>query len=721
MTSISTKIDVLLSIQKRKEFADYKAQASLKDVLLDYIESEPLSVGKNLSIVDHSATLVSNRLIDTSKYEVLEDGASLTVDTDRIAITDLFTIATATQSAAPLFFRHSIPTIHYDPTSGHKIISLKILNSSLIEQSISNLLFDTETGYLYNNLESFYNEQDGTFETYYIQYSVKESVSSVKTYLRLLDNELIYRIATLDDISPTGTLLQDGRKVYLSEELSGGTFLITLPTSQRYAFRRLKNSRIAILAPAVTDIDLPWYLRVSDGKFFTTLDSVAYKYHIAEIYTQQFVPYLPYRLARNVNGIILNQNILKLAHETIYENSVEALGLDILLYDENDSLKYALSTNESQYGLQAGLDANGVVISFDVLSKGSSRGIRSVDHRNGFADIQGLNLLDYTSASCVFYYECADLEINSVNINPIQNKEILDKHVILFLIPSLLTEERDKSIYLFIVNEDGLVLDSDWDVWAILNAAGDFLFLGTPPSWFVTAHPSATCSNFTEIYSVMGNGNYLILGEVFIKHSQSIQDLVLMDIRQQGGGISSDSPLVDSVEYPNCWDVGCFDGKPYPGPGNYLVELPSSVLEGATGKFKAPEIRNIVAKHTALGIYPIIRTYGIDPRITSILPGDQSLIISWTHHAPDVYYNIYISRSKDGPFSVANINPIQEGTNLFTIETLTNDTTYFLYVVGGKYIETIWTPFSEQIIGEQITTAIGASTLEFMKAIPGIS
>ena len=57
--------------------------------------------------------------------------------------------------------------------------------------------------------------------------------------------------------------------------------------------------------------------------------------------------------------------------------------------------------------------------------------------------------------------------------------------------------------------------------------------------------------------------------------------------------------------------------------------MPISLLEIAGGVFKTNEIKDAVDRHTAAGVYAIVKAYGIDPVISGVIPGSGLLTIKW--------------------------------------------------------------------------------------------
>lgn len=201
-----------------------------------------------------------------------------------------------------------------------------------------------------------------------------------------------------------------------------------------------------------------------------------------------------------------------------------------------------------------------------------------------------------------------------------------------------------------------------------------------------------------------------------------IRGLTNIDTRQRGGGLRLTSEARTTVEADQCWDLGFWDGTPYPGAACFLVEVPVEILDGAGGSFKMNEIREVVEKHVALGVYPVIHTYGIDPKITDVTVGDGSVTITWAHSDTDVSYKVFYSISRSGPWTQANavVQAEAPSGNTYTVTGLENGVMYYFYVVGGKDVDGTWVGYCAQVLKPSSESAATEVTLEFVAVTPGL-
>jgi len=263
-----------------------------------------------------------------------------------------------------------------------------------------------------------------------------------------------------------------------------------------------------------------------------------------------------------------------------------------------------------------------------------------------------------------------------------------------------------------ITTDDGTILTSlDGTTWTrqISGTAEDLLGITYSNGLFVTAGESGTIltspiyTTFLSDLSTEGDGTFLTLGEMTVGIDSSIDDATIIDTRIPGGGIKED--LLSAAKEANSevnwyWDIGQWDGIPYPGTASYLVEIPVETFSGAGGISTQKRATEVIDKHTALGVYPLIKAYGVDPVITSIIPYANSIQIAWSSYGADISYYIYYS--VDGKsWTVANgsVLPDAAGGNTYTITGLDTGVVYRISVVGGKDIDGTWTQLSGQPIG----------------------
>ena len=106
------------------------------------------------------------------------------------------------------------------------------------------------------------------------------------------------------------------------------------------------------------------------------------------------------------------------------------------------------------------------------------------------------------------------------------------------------------------------------------------------------------------------NPMYLLLAKVQVREHTSVKDVVVMDARTRGGGISESLPtkIVDERVQgrQRYWDIGNWDGKAFYRNGVLIVTLPKSILTEYGGNLSEEYAKEVIDKYVAFGTHCII-------------------------------------------------------------------------------------------------------------------
>ena len=197
--------------------------------------------------------------------------------------------------------------------------------------------------------------------------------------------------------------------------------------------------------------------------------------------------------------------------------------------------------------------------------------------------------------------------------------------------------------------------------------------------------------SFVELFSTAGENElqWLVLAEIHVQASGSIDTLSIIDLRRRGGviapGYYRESMLIDPR---SIWArAESFDGtgQTVPGETAAIIKIPYTLLEEYGGTFTAPEIEEIVAhRHLAMGVVPVIMYYGGIPNITDISATTESVTVCWDSEGTEFSYNIYYASAKDGPWTKSNPNPTGDQTygNCHTITGLSAGLVYYVRITS---------------------------------------
>jgi hypothetical protein len=617
--------DTIINITKRREQILYRTSVDPDAANIAFVGSKEVSSSSNLSIADRSTSIAANRDIDITATTITGT-KTFTINNENFVVTDIFVPETNTTSPLPLFYKHTLNTTNLPRVSpstddlsldtGVTLVEVEILDGLLQPLRVSEKSIDLTTGIIYNNLLSEFADSSD-FTLYYVKYTVNDN-GVISTFVDLLDNEPVYRVATFDDLTATLSIIEDGRKVYLIEE-STDEFSITLPVVGTYAYLPLVTSRLQILPPVPAGVQDTWFVRVTNGKFFTSLSGTLLKYHIAEFLNQVFTPETPIKLSSSEESTILSSTLIKLDHENINEDDDLDLRISIEINDADDNGIAAFTTDSDLIGTEA--DNGETFVGWNLTNR---TGIKSIDHRIGVLDIEGLVLKSTYQVTSTYYYNEDHFEFTLVNFNPISNREALTTRLTLFIDPDTVLTKFD--------NTSGL------------DTSGRTLYYERLPDFLTSGIADVGEPNYvdpsglaffvnSETTEGTEGGTFLILGDVTVAEGFDVRGLTEIDARRRGGGVidtSFDDAVAAQPEAAWFWDEGYWDGIPYPGNASYLVEIPVEALEGAGGTFTQAEVKDVVSRHTAAGVYPVTRAYGVEVLLTGIDPGADELTVRWS-------------------------------------------------------------------------------------------
>lgn len=719
-------IDTRINIKKRHETVVYRTLSNRDNINISYIAGESITPNDNLSISDKSTSLTQNRIPSTQTVTTTTT-KSLTLNVDKFLVTDEFTTEQPTLPATPLFFAHKLKNYNSDLSTfaNLTVLSIEFTDHTLKLKNITDYSLDTTTGNLYNNIENEYNTETEVFDITLVKYSVKNtSTNEVNVYHELINNLPAFQQADFDDLDSSGNIIS-GRKRYLIEEQPGlSSFLITLPVFTKYAYKETPQSRIRVLPPTAIDISTPWNVRITNGQFIMSLQktvtsSINHKYYIPEFDTQIFQPFPPYVQEAEQKAIWIYDNIIYVPKHIAFDQAT-FLNLDVIVKDSVDEVKYAFTTDTDKVGL---------------LYQGSTSytaGILSVDQPNGFIELSE-KILETDTILVTYYAEEKELEF-LFDFNPANNLDVLNQRVVIYVNPeTVFTGELGQSVYYLLVDPLGKItfasqpLEGNSDPATQKLLSEDFSSEGLPSHDFyydiestqsgLNSRVSGVNTQFIDEFSFVDkytvdsvlldsstpsgtataqnfedNSRFLVLADVSVGENQSIQGLTDFDIRIRGGGIKEDNYRLAIQEQPEVawyWDSDI--QRPYPAANAFMVEVPESLLSINGGRFTSEQIRDVVERHMDASSYAIIKTYGIDPVLTSLTVSSGEVTIGWPSYGSDVSYSVYQSSSiEDSTFSgvSSSLSDVALG-NSFIVSGLTPSTKYFLKVgaTGSENIE----------------------------------
>ena len=655
----------------RKDISNIRVSNDVdsSDIPISYIYIPIKDIADNISIIDRSYLMSENSLSSSmSSLNILFTGPTYDdVISTRFLVSDVFTSSTPTKPSEPLYYVHVIPELHFELA----VTDCDILDKNYSPVNANLFVKDVANSSVYTNLRNTYDEVSGDLELYYVRYTLSDSTTADV----MLNSEVTYGEASFDDIDSFGNLLSGVKKYIINYDTSGG-YSLTLPRTVEYAIKYEVGSSIELMAPKAGALDRIWFTRITNGDFIKSIGSTLYRYNIVEFSDQLFRPYEPYRFAIDQECDILLDNIVKTPDENLRVYVGESLHVDVVIKNEKDNIIHAASTISSKDGLQY-MDSEGAhSIAWD------NSLIHSYDEKGGFIKLNTELKFNYKVIVSYYYLE-ETFEMSSLNINPITNFGSSDYKYVFYVIPEGPTNpSREKSVYYLQVNDLGKIVycsqrggDGNVDLASTIENVLDY---------------DKGTVNFVNGYTTAGedteNKHYLLLGDVSVTDPYKNDELSSVDIRLKGGGLREDYDIDSAIgEHPEIkWfeDIGYWDGQPLNTSSMVLVRLPHTILSAYGGAFEEDEVQKIAERHVALGTYVAVRYYGHVADILSFVPGDTVIDLSWNDLGTGYTYDVYVATSLNGTYTKHNSSPLS--TETYTVNSITNNRTYYVYVVATK-------------------------------------
>lgn len=319
---------------------------------------------------------------------------------------------------------------------------------------------------------------------------------------------------------------------------------LLVASTGNYWLRFTRQNGYHVLKPYSTQPNSPWYPRIGFG-----LTPVA-----SEWATQIFLPQRPYMLATWVPGIVLDNSLIEFERKNIFYNSAHLP--DVLIFNSDYSIKYALEgtlpgtprRRGSLYNWKRGL-------------------IQFIDAYSG--RLQVAVDLDPTDIVFGFYsYQEQDVIYRNLDVNPFTNPAVKDKIVEFYF------KNNGTDPFHYIYHQ---VIDA-------------------------VSGPIAGATNDPSPNS----GTNIVFGNLIVGTGIGVQSFTMSDIRVRGGGLTDQ--FQDIPDAVNFWDLGFWDGKPYPIGGALAIYVPSSVLS----KMSRDSVLSKVQSSLPAGTLAVIHYYDSD-------------------------------------------------------------------------------------------------------------
>lgn len=587
-------LPVLVNQDKPLQTFVFSSVVPDKAVNIAFVETQDVTPKCVLNINEDLNTFPENKDFYSSDITYLDDDTkTYLVKSSAFLITNKFNAYNT-----PLFHRHKLL---------HTVWVNTVNVSTIIIEDSNGKIVDPKTYIYHAQTQSVYHNLNNLEKLYYIVYIEADDSNNIvnQSARELLNPDAAFTPMDVTSLTCLNRLSLTSNSYSLTTNNDFDTnnafpYVIQLPTQGKWALKYVGNKGIRLHYPNEMDVNKPWYLSVSYDNikryYESSIDgqTLPHIYTIAEFYNQAFNPCYPYKLNKLERASFVDSTIIKVANPNLLVQT--NYPLDVVVLDAYGNYKYAFSTNLSQTSTIAN-NLDWLPLDFG-----------DIDKVNGYIN---LNVkISYTDVCLVTYFSKSDTyAFTAKNFNPRFDNELFTQETIIYCKPIVndpySSVTHTNSIFFIVFHMDGSIYDM-YDDFANVSNDPDLHESGDLHANLLIE----TKAEFLNNYIYPNGLRWLLLGSVTALHPNSINESVVLDARVRGGGlklhVTENTSLIKThPEIEWYWDMGNYDGAPFPGAGAIVVSIPNTLLYTYTEE----EIRDKILKHTALGVYPIINYY----------------------------------------------------------------------------------------------------------------
>lgn len=354
--------------------------------------------------------------------------------------------------------------------------------------------------------------------------------------------------------------------------------------SHTYSVQFNDKRKVQLLPPREKDSTLSWYPLIRNGRFDRSFldhaEKPTYHYSIPEYYRQGFIEGrgYPYRQIRIERPLVINANKLKLRHTPLFVEASEGRATNI-----------KVMVNNKEIGVREWNSFDGII------------------HIDGSVTNNDEIFVDYEyeEENYIYrgFYDHEAERFWHLDLNPTKGHYITIRDI-----------------------GDGEL--KDVDSFTLINKV---VYIYMHASSRVSMYPNGQMMPTTEVrpytlfhtFDKIIDKNALLIGEVRVRPNSNQDSLQILDTRTRGGGLkeSITPEIMQEFEEESFfyWDIGHWDGEPYPENGVIAIRIAQTVLKEYGGQFTKPEIEDRLDRYLGYGILPIIE-YIDDPDLLLQIP-----------------------------------------------------------------------------------------------------
>lgn len=367
----------------------------------------------------------------------------------------------------------------------------------------------------------------------------------------------------------------------------------SLLKSNLFTLKSRESSNIFIKEMPSRSIDDMWFLRINNGSFsvnkFEDSGNLLIEYYIPEFGTQPFSDEFgdPYSISIEEEAMFIDNDHIRIQNTPIYVETNEGNPTSETLRVYLESERTKPLNQRSLLRVKDWNPATGDIYLEDTIEHNDTVLVDYVYEVTDY-EYKGYGYVDPNNSSNNKFYH---LDLNPMPGHKFTDMDgqlkdsslLLDKNIYLYIVPA------------FVINNDADPFGDDYIHSESYGTLRHVIFDQVVPEDEVLDYISSVSEHA------------IVLGKILVRNMYSSSMIELIDTRKRGGGFRDDlSPsLIKSLspEAEYVWDIGSYDGHPFPVNGVIVITLPSDIQH----QFSEEELRSIVEKYAAFGSYAIIK------------------------------------------------------------------------------------------------------------------
>lgn len=636
----SIVLELVNHVHQRVERFRYLDDIKPVAVGLDYLENPELDSWRHLQVANRTYGIAAN---SDKNAEVRKEWAATTAtavasEYSQILISNVLGVDVRGKKR-PLFWRHELPD---------NVVScqIEVISRGNVQKVDSGYHLDLENSNLYTNFRNFFDPDTGAYTLFFVTCTDSDGKSSHD----LLGPAVVAKEADWQDIDlDTGRLTLEYPVYSKERNTSGYTFYMN--EGDTWYSRPTERSLIQPRLPSGRDPEDPWYLRFSAGDVTAVTNGAVRRYYVPEFDQQNYAPYKPYIYSPYERMLWVNERVLASTRRGLAIDPEEGLHLTLFISDFENNLLRVLTTDSALEGKRYS--------NTDVFYESDQ--IRSWDNEGGFVALATKLHPSYQLAA-QYYYEADDYEYIGYNLNPLFNKSILGKMIVFYMVPDV--DPDDQAIHHLVVGADGVILECSQDLGfahenlQLLDSDGVY----NPNTIIGTKYISEVESDTFVNNYVAGYNNskaYGILAEVVVLNLDDKEDMVLYDVRAQGGSLRPDTLEEALLANPRILQSAVMygeDGQEMPKNKVVVLQAPLSLRDDYGGVMPRAQAERLLTQHLDSSCLAVIEWEHPEPELTGWSITLPQVDLEWTWEGRNLTYRLY-----------KRTNPVNEWVEIYSV------------------------------------------------------